>query len=77
METLRVLFDFVFVKIDLPLELKRTRQKYIQAHKCLNGYLQTGIVPDDKIKETKNIIDKIIYIEKKTIQTLIGILGEN
>ena len=55
--------DFVFVAIDLPLELERTRQKCIQEHKCLNNYLQTGIVPDDKIKEAQNTIDKVLYIE--------------
>ena len=63
METLKDLLDFVFVAIDLPLKLERTRQKYIQAHKCLFDYLQTGIVPDDKIKEAQNKIDKKIYIE--------------
>ena len=63
METIGDLLDFVFVAIDLPLELERTRQKYIQAHKCLNNYLQTSIVPDDKIKEAQNKIDKILYIE--------------
>ena len=50
METLKAVLDFMFVAIDLPLELERTRQKYIQAHKCVNNYLQTGIVPDDKKK---------------------------
>ena len=34
METLGDLLDFVFVAIDLPLELERTRQKYNEAHKC-------------------------------------------
>ena len=63
METLRDLLDFVFVAIDLPLELDRTRQKYIEALKCLNNYLQTGFVPDDKVKEAQNKIDKILYIE--------------
>ena len=37
METLKDLLNFVFVAVDLPLELERTRQKYIQAHKCLNN----------------------------------------
>ena len=65
MEILKDLLDFVSVAIDLPLELERTRQKYIQAHKCLKNYLQTGIVPDDKNKEAQNKIDKILYIEDK------------
>ena len=63
METLKDLLDFVFVAIDEPLELEETRQQYIQAHKSLNNYSQTGIVPDDKIKEAQNTIDKILYIE--------------
>ena len=63
METLGDLLDFVFVAIDLPLELEKTRQKYIQARKCLNNCLQTGFVQDDKIKEAQNKIDKILYIE--------------
>ena len=63
METSKDVLDFVFNAIDLPLELERTRQKYIQAHKCLNNYLQTGIAPDDRIKEAENKIDKILYIE--------------
>ena len=63
METLEDVLDFVFVAIYLPLELEKTRQKYIQAHKCLNNYLQTGIVPDDKIKEAQNKIDKLLYNE--------------
>ena len=29
----------------------------------MNNFLQTGIVPDDTIKEAQNKIDKIIYIE--------------
>ena len=53
----------MFVGSDFPVELERTRQKYIQAHKCLNNYLQTGFVPDEKIKEAQNNIDKILYIE--------------
>ena len=28
-------------------------QKYIQAHNCLNNYLQFGIVPDDEKKKHK------------------------
>ena len=36
METLKDVLDFVFKTIDLPLEREKTRQKYIQAHKCLN-----------------------------------------
>ena len=63
METLKDVLDFVFVATDLPLELDRTRQKYIQAHNSLNNYLQTGIVPDDKIKEAQNKKDKLLYIE--------------
>ena len=53
METLKDLLDFVFEAIDAPLALEKTRQKYIQAGKCLNKYLQNGIVPDDKIKEAQ------------------------
>ena len=63
MEALKDLLDFVFDAIDLPLELEKTRQKYIQAHKCLNNCLQTGIVLDDRVKEAQNKIDKILYIE--------------
>ena len=63
MSTLGDLLDFVFDAVGLPLELERIRQNCIQAHKCLNKYLQTGIVPDDKIKEAQNKIDKIFYIE--------------
>ena len=63
METLKDVLDFVFLAIDLPLKLERTRQKHIQAHKGLDNYLQTGIVPDDKIKEAQNKIDEILYIE--------------
>ena len=55
---------------DYPL-LEEGRQKYIQAHKCLNNYLQSGIVSDDSIKYfTLNIV-------KKIIQTPIGILRKN
>ena len=68
METLKDLLDFVFEAIDLPFELEETRQKYIQAHKCLNKYLQTGIVPDDKMKEAQNKIIKKLYIENKKNQ---------
>ena len=53
----------MFIAIDLPLKLERTRQKYIQPHKCLNNYIQTGNVPDDKILEAQNKIDKILYTE--------------
>ena len=79
MNTIKDLLDFVFEVIDAPLALEKTRRKYIQAHKCSNNFLQTGIVPDDKIKEAQSIIDKILYIEdnKKNIQTLIGILKKN
>ena len=65
METLKDVLDFAFLAIDLQLKLERTRQKYIQARECLGNYLQTGIVPDDKIKEAQNIRDKILYIEDK------------
>ena len=79
METIKDLLDFVFVALDLPLELKRTRQKYIQAHKCSNNYLQTCIVPDYKIKEAQNKIDKILFIEdnKKSNPNSSGILKKN
>ena len=79
METLKDVLDFVFIATDLPLELDRTRQKYVQTHKCLKICLQFGIVPDDKIKEAENKKDKILYIQdnKKIIQTLIGILRKN
>ena len=50
METLKDVLYFVFLAIDLPLTLERSRQKYIQAHKYFNKYLQTGIVLDDKTK---------------------------
>ena len=63
METLKDLLDFVFEAFDAPLALEKTRQKYIQAHKCVSNYLRTSIVPYDKIKEAQNIIDKILYIE--------------
>ena len=62
METLKDLLDFAFVATFLPLELEKNPQKYFQAHKCLNDYLQTGIVPDDKIKEAQNKIQNKIYI---------------
>ena len=63
METLKGHLEFVFEAIDAPLAPEKTRQKYIQAHKCLSNYLQTGIVPDDKLKEAQNILYKILYIE--------------
>ena len=44
-------------------ETERTRQNDIQAHKCLNNYLQSGIVSDDSKKEAQNKIDKILYIK--------------
>ena len=47
MERIKDLLNFVIEAIDAPLALEKTRQKYIQAHMCLNNYLQTGIVPDD------------------------------
>ena len=62
LKTLRDVLEFVFDAVDLPLQLEETPQKYIQAHKCLNNYKQTGILPDDRIKETQNKIDKILYI---------------
>ena len=62
METLKAVLYFVFDAIDLPTERERTRQKYIQAHKCSNKYLQSGIVSDDSIKKAQNKIDKILYI---------------
>ena len=62
METLKDLSDFVFFAIDLPLQLEENRRKYIQAHQCSSSYLQTGIVPDDRIKEAQNKIEKILYI---------------
>ena len=63
MKTLKDVLYFAYDAIDLPTETKRTRQKYIQAHKCLNNYLQKGIVSDDSRKEGQNKIDKIPYIE--------------
>ena len=79
MKTLKDVLDFVFVAIDLPLELEKTRQNFLQAHKCLNNYLQTCIGPDDSIREAQNKIDKKFYIRvlKKVIQTLIGIWVRN
>ena len=62
METSKDLLDFVFEVTDAPLGLEKTRQKYIQAHKCLNIYLGTGLLSEDKIKESQNKIDEIIYI---------------
>ena len=43
----------MFDAIDLPTETERTCQKYIQAHKCLNIYLQSCFVSDDSIKEAQ------------------------
>ena len=37
METTKDLLDFVFEVIDAPLAIEKNRQKYIQAHKCLNN----------------------------------------
>ena len=64
----------MFEAIDAPPELEKTRQKYIQAHKCLNNYLQTGIVPDDKKEEAQNKLDKIFYIgvNKKKSKLFLG-----
>ena len=53
METLEDIFDFCFEVYDWPLELEKTRQKCIQARKCLNDLLQTGPISDDKIKEAQ------------------------
>ena len=53
--------------IDLLTETERTRQKYIQAHNCLNNFLRSGIVSDDNIEEAQNKIDKILYIENNKI----------
>ena len=63
MKILKDVLYFVFDAIDLPTEIEETRQKYIQAHKCLNDYLQSGIVSDDSIKEAQSKIDKKLYIE--------------
>ena len=63
MKTLKDVLKFMFDDDnDFPL-LKEGCQKYIPAHKCLNNYLQSGIVSDDSIKEAQNKIDKILYIE--------------
>ena len=64
METLKDVLCFVFDAFDLPTETERTCQNYIQAHKCLNNYLQSGIVSDDSIKEAQNKIDEILYTAK-------------
>ena len=71
METLKDVLYFVCDSIDLPTETERTRQKHIQAHKCSNNYLQSGIVLDDSMKEAQKKIDKILYIEnsKKRLST--------
>ena len=53
----------MFDATDLQTETERARQKYIQGHKCLNNYSQSGIVSDDSIKEAQNKKDKILYIE--------------
>ena len=74
METLKDLLDFVFEAIDAPIELEKTRQKYIQAHKCLNNYLQTGIAPDVKKKKHKFKFIKYFTLKiiQKIIQTFLG-----
>ena len=64
MKTLKDVLYFVFNAIDLPTELEETQQKNIQARKCLDNYLQSGIVSDDSIKEAQIKIDKVLYIEK-------------
>ena len=63
MKTLKDVLYFVFDAIDLPTETKRTCENYIQGHKCLNNYLQSGIVSEDSIKEAQKKIDKKLYIE--------------
>ena len=63
MKTLKDVLNFMFNNDnDFPL-LEEGCQKYIQAHKCLNNYLQSGIVSDNSIKEALNEIDKILYIQ--------------
>ena len=64
MKTVKNVLNFVFEAIDLPTELQETQEQYIQAHKCLNIYLQSGIVSDNSIKEAQSKIDKILYFEK-------------
>ena len=63
MKILKDVLYFRYDAIDLPTETEISRQEYFQAHKCLNIYLQSGIVSDDSIKEEQNKIDKILYIE--------------
>ena len=63
MKALKDVLYFVYDAIDLPTKTEKSRQKRIQAHKCLNKYLQSGIISDDKIKEAQIKIDKILYIE--------------
>ena len=63
MKTLKDVLCFVYDAIDLRTEIEKTRQKYFQAHKCLNNYLQSGIVSDDSVEKAPNKIDKILYIE--------------
>ena len=60
MKTLKDLLYFVFDAIDLPIQLEETKQKNKQAYECLNNYLQSGIVSDDKIKEAQNKINRIL-----------------
>ena len=43
----------MFDAVDLPTETERAREKHNQAHKCLNKYLQSGIVSDGSIKEAQ------------------------
>ena len=70
MKTLKDILYFVFDAIDLPTEIEESIQKYKQAHKCLNKYLQSSIVSDDSIKEAQSKINKILDIAKmKTIMT--------
>ena len=63
MKTSKDVLYFVIDAIDLPTETERTRQNNIQAHKCLNNYLQSGIVSDDSIKEAQNKMNKILNFE--------------
>ena len=53
MKTLKDVLCFAYDAIDLPTETEETRQKYVQAHKCLNSYLQSGFVSDDIVKEAQ------------------------
>ena len=63
MKTLKDVLNFMFDNDNYFPLLEEGCQKHIQAHKCLNNYLQSGIVSDNSIKEEQNKIDKILYIE--------------